>query len=144
MEGKLSLGLGPDLAIEQVIQEQQQIILEVRSLTLHSCCPLCLSPSERAHSQHQRTVADLPCGGLRVTLRLTVRRFFCDNDQCLRRIFVERLPELLLPHAQMTNRLREALRALSFATSAQAATRLAPHLGMKSSPTTFCAIKKRT
>ncbi|MDQ2715772.1 MAG: ISL3 family transposase, partial [Chloroflexota bacterium] len=142
MEGTFSLGLGPDFAIEQVIQEQQQMILEVRSLALHSCCPLCSSPSERAHSQYQRTVADLPCAGLRVTLRLTVRRFFCDNEQCLRQIFTERLPQVLIPHAQMTNRLREALRALSFASSAQTATRLAPCLGMKSSPTTLLRCQK--
>ena len=53
-----------------------------------------------------------------------------------------RLPELLLPHAQMTNRLREVLCTLSFATSAEAALRLVSRLRMKSSPSTLLRCQK--
>lgn len=137
MEGTHFLGLGTDFAIEQVVEVQRHFLVAVRSIATFSCCPLCSFRSERVHSQYQRTITDIPCSGCTVTLKLTVRRFFCRNDSCVRRIFTERLPELLLPHAQMTNRLREALCALSFATSAQAASRLAPRLGMKSSPSTL-------
>lgn len=87
-------------------------------------------------------MTDIPCSGCTVTLKLIVRRFFCRNKACVRRIFTERLPELLLPHAQMTNRLQEAFCALSFATSAQAASRLAPRLGMKRSPSTLLRCQK--
>jgi transposase len=102
MEGTLLLGLGADLKIEQVTHEPQQYIIVVRSLALLSNCPLCSSPASRVHSQYQRTVADLPCSGSAVMLQLIVRRFFCDNNQCLRRIFTERLPELLHSHAQLS------------------------------------------
>jgi hypothetical protein len=39
-------------------------------------------------------VADLPCGGRRVILALTVRKFVCSVPTCPRKIFTERLPYL--------------------------------------------------
>jgi hypothetical protein len=142
MEGTLFLGLGADFTVEHVVQEQRHVLVTVRSRAAFSCRPLCSLPSERIHSHYQRVVTDLPCSGCTVTLKLVVRRLFCCNVSCPRRIFTERLPGLLLSHAQMTNRLREALCTLSFATSAQAASRLVPHLGMKSSPSTLLRCQK--
>ncbi|MBO0793495.1 MAG: ISL3 family transposase, partial [Ktedonobacteraceae bacterium] len=142
MEGTLFLGLGVNFAVEQVVQEQRRLLVTIRSITVVSCCPLCSLLSERVHSHYQRTVMDTPCAGCTVALKLVVRRFFCRNESCPRHIFTERLPELLLPYAQMTNRLREALCTLSFATSAEAASRLAPRLGMKSSPSTLLRCQK--
>lgn len=142
MEGTLFLGLGADFTVEHVVQEQRHLLVTVRSKAAVSCCPVCSFPSERVHSHYQRIVTDLPCSGCTVTLKLVVRRLFCRNGYCPRRIFTERLPELLLPHAQMTNRLRDALCTLSFASSAQVASRLAPRLGMKSSPSTLLRCQK--
>jgi transposase len=99
-------------------------------------CPLCHTHSTRVHSYYQRTVADLPCGGQRVILRLNVRRFVCEVPTCLRRIFTERLPTLVRPWARMTERLRHALEFLGLATCGELAARLAPKLGMQVSPTT--------
>jgi transposase len=131
MEGSLLLPLGDGLLIERMSREGQQIIVSVRSTAAFSRCPLCAVASESIHSHYLRTVADLPEAGQPVILKLTVRRFFCRNALCPRRIFTERLPELVEPWAQMTHRLRSALRVLSFATCAEAGSRLAPHLGMK-------------
>ena len=75
-------------------------------------------------------MADLPCGGRRVILALTVRKFVCSAPTCPRQIFTERLPDLVQSYARMTKRLREALVALGLATSAQVSERLAPSLGM--------------
>jgi zinc-finger of transposase IS204/IS1001/IS1096/IS1165 len=62
----------------------------------HPCatCPLCQQPSERVHGHYGRMVADLPCGGRRVILALTVRKFVCSVPTCPRKIFTERLPYL--------------------------------------------------
>lgn len=95
-----------------------------------ACCPLCQQPSERIHGRYGRSVADVPCGGRRVTLALTVRKFICGTPACPRKIFTERLPTLVQSSARMTNRLREALEALGFTTCAEAAECLAPKLGM--------------
>jgi transposase len=142
MEGTLFLGLGADFTLEHLVLEQRHLLVTIRSRAAFSCCPICSHPAERVHSHYRRTVRDLPCSGYAVTLQLVVRRLFCCNAACPRRIFTERLPELLLSHAQMTNRLREALHTLSFATSAQTASRLVPRLGMKSSPSTLLRCQK--
>ena len=98
--------------------------LVVRIACQRSCaaCPLCQQTSERVHGNYVRTVADLPCGGRRVILALTVRKFVCSAPTCPRQIFTERLPDLVQSYARMTNRLREALVALGLATSAQVLT----------------------
>src|SRR3954469_23118889 len=136
MEGSL-FPLSDGLVIEQVNREEQQVIISIRSTASLVRCPLCATASEAVHSHYLRTVADLPEVGHLVILKLRVRRFFCRNALCARRIFSERLPELVQPWAQMTNRLREALRVLSFATCAEAGSRLTRHLGMKGSPSTL-------
>lgn len=136
MEKTLFLALGEGLVIEQVVQEPQRFVVFVRSTTSASCCPLCGGLSDFIHSQYQRRIADVPCGGHALWLHLTVRRFSCHNTSCRRAIFTERFPDLVQPWAQMTKRLREALRLIGFATCAEMAARLAPQLGMKGSPST--------
>jgi transposase len=112
--------------------------LSVSAVSTASSCPfpLCRTDSTRIHSRYHRTVADLPCGGQRIILLLTVRRFVCEEPTCPRRIFTERLPSLIRPWARMTERLYQALQFLGLATCGEVAARLAPKLGMQVSPTT--------
>ena len=78
-------------------------------------CPLCGGPSRRIHSHYPCTLTDLPWGALRVRLELTVRKIFCDDPACARRIFTERLPDVVAPYARRTTRLADVLRRLAFA-----------------------------
>jgi len=55
--------------------------------------PPCGWHSDKAHSRYQRFLADLPWEGVAVKLILSVRKFFCLNPDCRRRIFCERLAE---------------------------------------------------
>jgi transposase len=87
--------------------------------------------------RYQRIVADVPCGNRSVSLHLEVRKFFCRNTSCPRKIFTERLPELLQPSARKTNRLRSALQELGLATGGEVSARLAPKLRMQAAPATF-------
>src|SRR5438874_6576705 len=114
-------------------------ILVVHVACQRSCaaCPLCQQTSERVHGNYVRTVADLPCGGRRVILALTVRKFVCSTPTCPRQIFTERISDLVQSYARRTNRLREALVALGLATSAEVSERLAPALGMLVSASTL-------
>ena len=98
--------------------------------------PLCQERATRIHSRYQRTVADLPCGGRRVRLVLTVHKFFCDQPTCPRKIFTERLPTFVRPWAQMTLRLCAALQAIGLASCGEVGARLGAKIGMPVSPTT--------
>lgn len=88
-------------------EPSQQMHLTVCSVQSESVCPICQQKSGRVHSHYYRTLADLPCTDLRVTLTLQVRRFFCDHSGCPRRIFTERLPGIVAPWARRTSRLAD-------------------------------------
>ncbi len=72
--------------------------------------PSCRRRSHRVHSRYDRTIADLPWGGVPVRLRLRVRRFICGVASCPQRIFAEQLPQLVDRYARRTHRLRDAPR----------------------------------
>src|SRR5260221_14531804 len=50
---------------------------------------------------------------------------------CPRKVFAERLPDLVQPWARVSNRLFAELKALGLAASAEGSERLAPRLGMR-------------
>ncbi len=125
------LPLPDGIFISSVRTTTTELVVHIASRQVWAACPLCQQPSERVHGHYGRTVADLPCGGQRVILALTVRKFVCAKPCCPQKIFTERLAELVQSSARMTNRLREALVALGLATSAEVSERLAPSLGMR-------------
>ncbi len=131
------LPLPAGLEIATTNMRDDLLVVQVVSKKVRSCCPLCFCPAERRHSQYTRVVADLPCAGFRVQLILHVRRFFCDNANCIRKIFTERLPAFVLPWARLTVRLCEALQSLGLATCGELGTRLAARLAIQTSPTTI-------
>ena len=73
-----------------------QITLRVQSTQTRAPCPLCATPARRIHSDYGRTLADLPWAQYRVSLQLRVRKWFCRNRHCRRRIFTERLPTIMV------------------------------------------------
>ncbi len=131
------LPLPAGLKIATTSMRDDLLVVQVVSTKAGSCCPLCFCPATRRHSHYTRVVADLPCAGLRVQLILHVRRFFCDNTDCIRKIFTERLPAFVLPWARLTVRLCEALQSLGLATCGELGTRLAERLAIQTSPTTI-------
>src|SRR4051794_41964420 len=78
-------------------------------------CPLCQVAARRLHSRYERTLADLPWAGWTVRLELGVRKLFCDNPDCGRRIFTERLPGVVAPWARRTLRLGKRLTTVAVA-----------------------------
>ena len=101
-----------------------QITLRVQSTQTSAPCPLCATPARRIHSDYGRTLADLPWAQYRVSLQLRVRKWFCRNRHCPRRIFTERLPTVAAPWARRTLRLAQRLVALGMALGGKAGVRL--------------------
>jgi transposase len=101
-----------------------QITLRVQSTQTSAPCPLCATPARRIHSDYGRTLADLPWAQYRVSLQLRVRKWFCRNRACPRRIFTERLPTVAAPWARRTLRLAQRLIALGMALGGKAGVRL--------------------
>jgi len=131
METSPFLPLPEGMVIGQVEISAAQLTVEVISTQPCAHCPGCGSPSDQIHCQYQRTVHDVPCGGRKVVLQLRVRKFVCRTATCPRKVFAERLPDLVQPWARASNRLLEELKAVGLAASAEVSERLAPRLGMQ-------------
>ena len=97
-----------------------QITLRVQATQTRAPCPLCATPARRIPSNYGRTLADLPWAQYRVCLQLRVRKWFCHNRACPRRIFTERLPTVAAPWARRTLRLAQRLVALGVALGGKA------------------------
>lgn len=125
------------LHLEALRIEIQSVTAVLTVATLNATCPVCGVPAMRVHSRYVRRAADLPWAGRRVCLEITIRRFFCDNVSCTRRIFAERLGVSLPVYARRTSRLIEALCTLAFAAGGEGGARLAHAQGLPASPRTL-------
>jgi transposase len=114
-----------------------QLTLHVTATRARVRCPLCQVLTPRVHSRYSRILADLPWGPYTVRLHLRVRKFFCDQPACARRIFTERLPTVAAPWARRTLRLAQRLLASGLALGGEAGARLAARLGLATSPATL-------
>jgi transposase len=119
------------------------ITLFVSSTQTEARCPLCAVPARHIHSRYTRTLADLPWSGYRVMWRLRVRRLFCRNAICPRRIFTERLPGIAAPWARRTMRLMARLLAIGLALGGAAGVRLSQSFGLPVSRNTLLRVIRR-
>jgi transposase len=117
--------------------------LHVTSTQQVAPCPVCAVFTPRVHSRYTRTLADLPWGSTHVRWQLCVRKFVCANGQCPRRIFTERLPEVVAPWARRTRRLVAWLIAIGLALGGAAGVRLSQRLGCPLSRQTLLRIIRR-
>lgn len=127
----------PGLKLVNATIDAEAVSFTLTSMSLPATCPVCTRETVRIHSHYGRTVADLPWSGRRVRLFLNVRKFRCPQKGCPRKIFTERLPDLIKPYARKTVRLREILEMVGFALGGKAGARLIRRLGMEASPTTL-------
>lgn len=100
------------LVLESIISEETQVVLVVRTSQSAAPCPRYHQTSSRVHSHYQRTVVDLPWQGVNVQLQLLTRRFFWVDENCVRRIFCERLPRIVAAYGRQTVKLNDALHLL--------------------------------
>ena len=98
-----------------------QIVVQLSSTQSVAECPLCHRASHRVHSHYERTLKDLPLAHFTLVILLAVGKFFCLNDRCERRIFSERLPNVVEPWARRTARYTEKLKAMGLALGGAAA-----------------------
>ena len=132
---KLEAVLGLPEGLEVVSGEvaDQVITLTIISTQQNPCCPLCGRSASRVHSHYRRQLTDMSCAGRRVRFILHVRKFFCDEKTCVRKIFTERLVPFIQPWARVTTRFFQAMEQIGLATSGMLGARLGDRLGMQAS-----------
>ena len=131
------LPLPDGLEITAISALEQELHVRVTSNRISSLCPLCSTPSFAIHSYYRRKPLELPCAGQTLRLLLSVKKFFCRVASCPRKVFTERLPELIEPSSRLTTRLRNIVQAICTAFNANGGVRLAEQLGIHLSRMTF-------
>jgi transposase len=137
MNGKTLLPDPSLIKLERFISSPEAITIVVKTKPSQAFCSLCQQPSHKVHSRYVRRLADLPWQGVAIRLELTVRRFFCINDECPRKIFAEQLPSIVKRYARKTLRLNDALTLIGFVIGGEAGARVAKRLSMSTSPDTL-------
>jgi len=139
------LATSPSLHLETWSLEETTAQLTVRLTAMPPLvhCPVCRFPTRRIHSHYTRTVADLPWAHLHVVLQVGVRKFFCANGRCTRRIFTERLPQLLAPWARRTQRLAQRLTSIAVALGGAAGAQVSQQLGLPASRNTLLRLLRK-
>ncbi len=133
----------PSLHVDALEVADVGIAIRVRSEATEARCPRCGENADRVHSRATRALADLPWAGVVVRLQVRVRKFFCENPACLRRIFRERLAGIAQVSARRTERQRAALLDLAVALGGEAGARLAAKRGMRVSPDTLLRLLRQ-
>jgi transposase len=131
------------VCLTEMTIERAYVLLQLTSTAAAARCPRCTVLSSSVHSRYQRHLTGLPWGTRPVRIQLTVRKFVCRNPTCSRRIFTERVPELVAVYARKTHRLVTALQAIGAALGGQAGARLTRRLGLPVSRDTLLRLVRR-
>jgi hypothetical protein len=133
MKREAVLGLPEALEVGSFDVADQVITLTVISTQQNPCCPLYGRSASRVHSHSRRQLTDMSCAGRRVRFILHVRKFFCDERTCVRKIITLRLAPFIHPWARVTTRLLQAVENIGLAPSGMLGARLGDRLGIRTS-----------
>ena len=134
---KFALALPEGLEVTALEMIDEVLTITAVSTQVHPCCPLCSTQATRVHSHYTRKLADLPCSGQQVRLRVLVRKYFCDVPNCARKIFVERLTPFVEPWARVTRRLYQIVQIIGLATGGRLGVRVTDRLGIETTRQTI-------
>jgi hypothetical protein len=112
------LPLPDDLEIVSLHEEENHLEIQIISKRIMCLCPGCTQSSQSIHSYYRRHPMELPCAGCLVRIILSVKKFFCRNPECSRKVFTERIPKLIEPSSRLTTRLRTLIQAIGVASIA--------------------------
>jgi transposase len=130
------------LALCNVEKGKQGWVVEVVTRNA-AACPDCGISSTARHSSYVRHLKDLPVQGFAVKIKLRVGRWRCRNSNCVRKIFAERVPVVVAPYRQRTERLESIVHVVGRSLGGRPAERLMRRLGMAvSNDTTLRHLKR--
>lgn len=132
-----------NLKVDMIEIANDKLIVIAAGIQETAHCPECQGVSHRLNGHYYGHPADLACVGYAVQLKLSVPRFFCDNEGCPRRTFAAQFPAFLKPYARGTTRLKSQQQQVSFSVSAEAGAPLLQALGILTSPDTLIRLVRQ-
>ena len=83
----------PRVKVKGISMNEDQLFISAEIASKYGFCPLCGSRSKRLHSYYCRKLQDLPIISRSVKLELKVRKIFCDNPKCSKKVFSQQLSD---------------------------------------------------
>ena len=118
----------------------KQLCIPGNSRKRYVKCNCCGKRSSTVHSSYIRMLRDLSIGEYSVILHLMVRKFYCRNKKCHRKIFVEQPGKEVSSYARMTKRTKHKLEKNLIETSANKGSLLSSFINTPVSPSTALRI----
>jgi transposase len=126
---------GFDVRLTRVTEAAEGLVVEAVACGPPPRCPGCNSRASRVHSSYERGLAGLPVNGRGLTVRLRVRRFFCDCGRCSRRTFVEQVAQLSERYRRSSLGLKQWQHAVAVELGGRPGQRLCRRLQLKAGRT---------
>ena len=123
MEQSLFLPSELDFTLVKFNEIATNIDFEVCSCQISSYC-LCHTICTKIHNRYVRMIGDLPVSGKITKLKLQVRKFFCVNLDCSRKIFTERITEQLNLYSRRFERLNDLITSMGIELGGNVAQRI--------------------
>lgn len=80
------------LRITRVFDAGRSVRIQASTGDPKADCPACGVASRRVHSRYERRVSDIAVSSRETLIHLQVRRSFCRNGGCSKKIFSEQVP----------------------------------------------------
>jgi len=122
----------------------QNVTIGLMSSYSFGVCPQCKQISYKVHSYYERKVNDLPMSGKTVHLRISVRKFFCRQAECSRKIFAERFDECLPSYQRRLQRSKAQIGQIGLSCGSKPGAKLCRLIGLPVSASTVLRIIKKT
>jgi transposase len=106
-------------------------------------CPVCGCVTNKIHSNYKRKILDLPIANCKLVLTVIANRYFCNNEDCIRKIFCIRLTKFTKVYGRRTDRLELILEKISVIISSISGSKLSDFLNVKVSNSTLLRITRK-
>ena len=123
------------LVLDRIDRHEKDFEIFVRTIQ-PAICPLCQQISSARHSGYTRQLGDLPWQGLSVRIWLSVHRYRCQNHECARKIFCQRVPGVARVYGRRTERLAEIVAVIGYVAGGLPGARLLERLSIQTSDDT--------
>ena len=116
--------------VDRVQLKGTVVRIEAHTDAVTAGCPACGVASRRVHSRYARRLSDWSVSGREVLIDVQVRRFFCLNISCDKKVFGEPLRDLAARYARRTVLASRMLTSVGVALGGRAGARLADVLAV--------------